>query len=144
GLLRTTPGNKVHYKFVVEWFLELQNEYDLYLPWIGYDSWSATYFVEEMQSIFGRDSMIPVIQGKKTLSGPMMSLGADLEGKRINYNNKPITKWCLSNTHIDIDKNGNIQPAKGKSQKKRIDGTSALLNAYVIYLDKYQDYTNLI
>lgn len=144
GLLRTTPGNKVHYKFVVEWFLELQNEYDLYLPWIGYDSWSATYFVEEMQSIFGRDSMIPVIQGKKTLSGPMMSLGADLEGKRINYNNNPITKWCLSNTHIDIDKNGNIQPAKGKSQKKRIDGTSALLNAYVIYLDKYQDYTNLI
>src|SRR5690606_7220584 len=90
GLLRTTPGNKVHYKFVVEWFLELQNEYDLYLPWIGYDSWSATYFVEEMQSIFGRDSMIPVIQGKKTLSGPMMSLGADLEGKRINYNNNPI------------------------------------------------------
>lgn len=144
GLLRTTPGNKVHYKFVVEWFLELQNEYDLYLPWIGYDSWSATYFVEEMQSIFGRDSMIPVIQGKKTLSAPMMSLGADLEGKRINYNNNPITKWCLSNTHIDIDKNGNIQPAKGKSQKKRIDGTSALLNAYVIYLDKYQDYTNLI
>lgn len=144
GLLRTTPGNKVHYKFVVEWFLELQNEYDLYLPWIGYDSWSAIYFVEEMQSIFGRDSMIPVIQGKKTLSGPMMSLGADLEGKRINYNNNPITKWCLSNTHIDIDKNGNIQPAKGKSQKKRIDGTSALLNAYVIYLDKYQDYTNLI
>src|SRR5690625_3486863 len=78
-LLRTTPGNKVHFKFVVDWFLEMQNEYDVYFPWIGYDSWSATYFVEDMQSHFGKDSMIPVSQGKKTLSCPMGSMGADLE-----------------------------------------------------------------
>jgi phage terminase large subunit-like protein len=144
GLLRTTPGNKVHYKFVVEWFLELQNEYDLYLPWIGYDSWSAQYFVEDMQSNFGKDAMIPVIQGKKTLSGPMKSLGADLDGKRINYGNNQITKWCLSNTSVDIDKNDNIQPSKGNQQRRRIDGTAALLNAYVIYQDKNLDYMNII
>ena len=144
GLLRTTPGNKVHYKFVVDWFLEMQDEYDVYIPWIGYDSWSATYFVEEMQMNFGKDSMIPVIQGKKTLSGPMRSLGADLESKIVNYENNPITKWNLSNTSVEIDKNDNIQPSKGKSQRKRIDGTAAMLNAYVVYLDKHQDYTNLI
>lgn len=144
GLLRTTPGNKVHYKFVVEWFLEMQQEYDVFLPWIGYDSWSAQYFVEEMQSNFGGDSMIPVVQGKKTLSGPMKSMGADLESKRINYNNNQITKWNLSNTSVEIDKNDNIQPSKGKSQRKRIDGTAAMLNAYVIYQDKNQDYINLI
>lgn len=144
GLLRTTPGNKVHYKFVVDWFLELRDEYDLYLPWIGYDSWSATYFVEDMQSQFGKDAMIPVIQGKKTLSGPMKSMGADLESKRINYNNNPITKWCLSNTSVEIDKNDNIQPSKGKQQRKRIDGTAAMLDAYVIFQDKNQDYLNMI
>lgn len=144
GLLRTTPGNKVHYKFVVDWFLEMQNGYDIYLPWIGYDSWSAQYFVEEMQSNFGTDSMIPVIQGKKTLSGPMKSMGADLEANRINYNNNQITKWCLSNTSVEIDKNDNIQPSKGKSQRKRIDGTAAMLNAYVIYQSKNQDYVNII
>jgi phage terminase large subunit-like protein len=144
GLLRTTPGNKVHYKFVVEWFTELQNEYDLYLPWIGYDSWSAQYFVEDMQGQFGKDSMIPVIQGKKTLSGPMKSLGADLEANRINYGNNQITKWCLSNTSVDVDKNDNIQPSKGKQQRRRIDGTAAMLNAYVIYQDKNLDYMNII
>lgn len=144
GLLRTTPGNKVHYKYVVEWFLELQNDYDLYLSWIGYDSWSATYFVEEMQGNFGRDSMIPVIQGKKTLSGPMKSLGADLESNRVNYGNNPITKWCLSNTSVEIDKNDNIQPSKGKQQRRRIDGTAAMLNAYVIYQTKNLDYINII
>lgn len=144
GFLRTTPGNKVHHRFVTEWFLELRDEYGLYLPWIGYDSWSATYWVEDMQSYFGTDAMIPVIQGKKTLSGPMKDMGADLEAKRINYGNNPITKWCLSNTSVDIDKNDNIQPSKGKSQRKRIDGTACLLNSYVVLRDKMNDYQNMI
>lgn len=144
GFLRTTPGNKVHYKHVTQWFLELRDEYDLYLPFIGYDSWSATYFVEEMEMNFGKDAMIPVIQGKKTLSGPMKSMGADLESKRINYGNNPITKWCLSNTSVDIDKNDNIQPAKGNQGRKRIDGTAAMLDAYVILELKHEDYQNMI
>lgn len=144
GYLRTTPGNSVHPKFVTEWFLEIQNEYDIYLPWIGYDSWSAKYWVEEMQGHFGKEAMIPVIQGKKTLSSPMKMLGADLESKKINYNNNPIDKWCLSNTAIELDKNLNIQPTKTKNQKRRIDGTAALLNAYVILQDKKNDYLNII
>jgi phage terminase large subunit-like protein len=144
GLLRTTPGNKVHPKFVTQWYLEVQRKLDIYLPWIGYDAWSAEYWVEEMQGYFGEEAMIKVHQGKKTLSGPMKSMGADLEAKKINYNNNPITKWCLSNTAVDIDKNLNIQPAKQNNQRKRIDGTAAMLNAYVILQDKYQDYINMI
>ena len=144
GYLRTTPGNKVHPKFVTKWYLEVQNKLDIYIPWIGYDSWSANYWVEDMQGHFGKEAMIPVIQGKKTLSGPMKMMGADLESNRIIYNNNPITKWCLSNTSVDIDKNLNIQPAKQKNQRKRIDGTAAMLNAYVILQDKMQDYMGMI
>jgi len=143
GLLETTPGNRVHYKFVTEWFLKVQNELDIYLPWIGYDSWSATYFVEEMATFFGKEAMEPVIQGKKTLSGPMKALGADLAAKKINYNNSPILKWNLSNVAIDVDKNGNIQPAKAK-QRKRIDGFAGLLNAYVTLERHYEEYINII
>jgi len=144
GLLRTSEGNRVHPKYVTEWFIEVQQQYDIYIPWIGYDSWSATYWVEEMQGYFGKESMIPIIQGKKTLSGPMKQLGADLESKLIIYNNHPIDKWCLSNTSIDVDKNNNIQPDKGTNQRKRIDGTAALLDAYVVLQDKLQDYQNMI
>ncbi|MEG7342553.1 terminase TerL endonuclease subunit [Bacillus cereus] len=144
GLLRTTPGNSVHPKFVTEWFLEIMNDYDIYLPWIGYDSWSAKYWVEEMVGYFGKEAMIPVIQGKKTLSSPMKLLGADLEANKIIYNNNPIDKWCLSNTAIEVDKNLNIQPSKTKNQKRRIDGTAALLNAYVVLQEKENDYLNLI
>lgn len=144
GLLRTTPGNKIHPKFVTEWFLEIRNEYGIYLPWIGYDAWSADYWIEEMKSHFGEEAMIKVFQGKKTLSGPLYSLGADLEKKIINYNNNPIDKWCLSNTAIEVDKNLNIQPVKTGNQRRRIDGTAALLNAYVVLQEKMQDYINMI
>ncbi|PEB86091.1 terminase [Bacillus thuringiensis] len=144
GLLRTTPGNSVHYKYVTQWFLEIRDEYGIYLPWIGYDRWSAKYWVEEMEGYFGKEAMVPVAQGKQTLSSPMKLLGADLESNLVNYNNNPIDKWCLSNTAIDIDKNLNIQPNKTKNQRRRIDGTAALLNAYVILQEKRNDYLNMI
>lgn len=143
-LLRTTPGNKIHYKFVAQWFLEVQNHHDIYIPWHGYDGWSAEYYVEEMRSYFGKDGMEPVIQGKKTLSGPMKSLGADLANKKINYNNNPILKWCLSNTSIDTDRNDNIQPVKTSNSRRRIDGLASLLNAYVVLERHYEDYINMI
>lgn len=144
GLLRTTPGNKVHYKFIVDWFVEIQNEKDIYIPWIGYDAWSATYFVEEMKGYFGEQSMEAVIQGKKTLSSPMKSLGADFSSKKIIYNNNPILKWCLTNVSVDIDKNDNIQPMKTSNAKKRIDGFASLLDAYVALERHLEDYKGII
>lgn len=146
GLLRTTPGNKVNPTFVTEWFLEIQNDLEvpIYQPWHGYDAWSAEMWVQEMKGYFGKDALVPVQQGKKTLSAPMKSLGADLEAKIINYNNNPIDKWCLSNTSVDIDKNLNIQPCKTKNQRQRVDGMAALLDAYVVLQEKYQDYANMI
>lgn len=144
GLLRTTPGNKVHYKHVTEWFLEVQKELDIYIYSGGYDAWSANYWVEEMKDTFGKETWEPVVQGKKTLSGPMKSLGADLENKLINYNNNPILKWCLSNTAVDIDKNDNIQPVKTSNQRRRIDGLASLLDAYVQYERVKEGYESVI
>lgn len=144
GLCRTTPGNSVHYKYVKQWFMEVQEQLDIYIPWIGYDSWSAKYFVEDMQSYFGSESMVPVHQGKKTLSDPMKRLANDFDSHMIIYNNNPIDKWCLANTSYEEDKNGNIQPHKTSKSTRRIDGTAALLDAYVVYQDKQADYLNMI
>ena len=144
GWLRTTPGNSVHHKYVTEWFLEMMNEYDVYIPWTGYDRWSAKYWVEEMQNHFGGNSMIPIAQGKQTLSNPMKLLKAELEKKKVNYNNNPITKWCLTNTAVDIDKNDNIQPIKTSNQRRRIDGLASLLDAYVQLERVYEGYMSVI
>ena len=144
GLVRLCPGNSVHAKYVKEWFVEVQEKLDVYIPWIGYDSWSAKYWVEDMADYFGKNAMIPVIQGKKTLSDPMKRLHNDLCSKLVIYNNNPIDKWCLANTAYEEDKNGNIQPHKTSKPTRRIDGTAALLDAYTIYLDKRDEYMSMI
>lgn len=144
GLMRTCKGNQISYHDVTAWFVEVQEQLDVYLYKVGYDSWSAKYWVEEMEQTFGTGIMEQVIQGKKTLSGPMKSLGADLDAKKVIYNNNPIDKWCLFNTAVDIDKNDNIQPMKTSVPTRRIDGTAALLDAYVIYQDFFNDYMTMI
>ena len=144
GYVRTCKGNKISYKDVKAWFVEIQEKYDIYINMIGYDSWSAAYFVEDMQDYFGKTAMIPIIQGKKTLSQPMKNLGADLENNLIVYNNNPVDKWCLCNTAVDIDRNDNIQPIKTSKPRRRIDGTAALLDAYVVLQNNYNEYMSLI
>lgn len=144
GLLRLSPGNKVHHKYVKDWFIEVQEQLDIYIPYFGYDSWSADYWVEDMAGYFGSSAMIPVHQGKKTLSDPMKRLKNDLADKVIVYNNNPIDKWCLANTSYEEDKNGNIQPHKTSKPTRRIDGTAALLDAYTILQDKQEEYLSLI
>lgn len=87
--------------------------------------------------------MVKVVQGAKTMSNPMKELEADLKEKRVNYNNNPVTKWCLLNTAIETDKNDNIRPIKGKKQRQRIDGAVSLINAYVVLFVQMNDYINL-
>lgn len=144
GLIKTCPGNMIDYKMIVDWFLEMQQQYDLYLYKVGYDSWSASYFVQDMADNFGPNTMEPVIQGKKTLSSPMHSLSAELEAKHIIYNNNPVLKWCMANVAVDIDKNDNIQPTKQTNKRLRIDGFASLLDAYVAYERNMEDYLNVL
>lgn len=144
GYIDAIPGKKIHPKYITEWFVHIRDELDIYPYYIGYDSWAAEYWVDEMSNYFGKECMVPVIQGKKTLSIPMHELKTEFQDKRIIYNNNPVDKWCFSNTSVDIDRNGNIQPHKGKSRLKRIDGTAALLDCYTIYHNKESEYLSVI
>lgn len=144
GLIRLCEGNKIRYEDVKAWFVEVQEELDIFIPFVGYDAWSATYWTDSMADYFGKEAMIPVYQGVKTLSEPMKRCGNDLESKRIIYNNNPIDKWCLANTAYDEDKNGNIQPHKTSKATRRIDGTAALLDAYTIYDQRQAEYASML
>lgn len=144
GWVRTCPGNKINPDVVWEWFVEVQDEYDIYLNIVGYDSWSAEMWANKMKQTFGDKTMHPVIQGKKTLSNPMKMLAKDFEAHRIIYNNNGLLKWCIANTSVDEDKNGNIQPIKNRRPTQRIDGLAALLDAYTVLQDNLDDYLSVI
>lgn len=141
GLLRCSLGSKVDYHDVTAWFKEQVEQFDLRPLWVGYDSWNAQYWCEEMTTE-GFD-MVEVRQGAKTMSAPMKQMKADLIDKKINYNNNPILKWCLSNVSIKQDENENIRPVKEKS-RQRIDGAVSLIDAYCIYVEKQQEYLDYI
>lgn len=144
-LLRVVPGNKVNKRVFLDWFMELRDKEDIYPLYIAYDPWHVDDSLKlEFQQEFGKNAMIPVIQGAKTLSQPMKDLRAEFGAHNVIYNNNPIDKYCLANTYTKSDINGNVQPDKGISETHRIDGTAALLDAYVVLQDKQDEYMTLV
>ena len=143
GYIDLSPGNKIDYRLLVQWFREVQQQDDIFLYKVGFDRWSATYWVQDMEETFGKPVMDPVAQGVQTLSAPMKALKADLASKKVNYGNNPVLKWCMANTSVFEDRNGNIQPCKTGS-RNRIDGFASLLDAYVTYQRFSRDYANII
>ena len=141
GLLRLSGDSKIDYKDITKWFLEEVQENDLRPLWVGYDSWNATYWKNDMEAQ-GFD-MVEVRQGFKTESVALKQMKADLMDKKINYNNNPILKWNLSNVVVKVDDNENIMLSKEKA-RQRIDGVASLMDAYVIYINKQQEYLNYI
>lgn len=138
GYLRLCSGNTIDYSDITDWFLEMLNDYDITPLWIYYDNYSARYWVDEMEAYGFK--MIRTQQGARTLSLPMQNMGADLQKNKINYNNNPILKWCLTNTGVETDRNGNIVPIKNQSPKRRIDGTASMLDAYVGLFDNFEQF----
>lgn len=144
GKMRTCPGAKCDKRIFLEWFKELRDEEDLFLLFIGYDPWHIDdTLLRDFKREFGERSMVPVRQGVKSLSNPMKDLKADFMAKHIIYNNNPIDKWCLINTDVKTDINGNVQPVKSADQTQRIDGTIALLCAYKVLQDNLDKYINM-
>ena len=141
GYIRFSSGNMVNFSDVTSWFNELRDKYGIYTLWVGYDQWGANQWADEMKQ--NGYTLEAVIQGAKTMSTPMKILASDLADKKINYNNNPILKWCLTNTQIEIDKNDNIRPIKGRNSKQRIDGAVSLIDSYVVYQRHYEDYLNM-
>ena len=141
GYIRFSSGNMVNFSDVTKWFNELRDKYNIYTVWVGYDQWGANQWAEEMKQ--NGYILEPVIQGAKTMSTPMKILASDLADKKVNYNNNPILKWCLTNTQIEVDKNDNIRPVKGKNSKQRIDGAVSLIDSYVVYQRHFEDYLNI-
>lgn len=145
GLMRTCEGRRVNKRVILDWFCELRDREDIYPLYIGYDPWHISdELLAAFEQEFGRNVMVKIRQGVLTLSQPMKDLKAEFQEKKIVYNNNPIDKWCLINTEEKKDVNGNVQPVKSDERARRIDGTAALLDAYVVYCNKRDEFESLI
>lgn len=140
GWLTICEGAQVNYHDVTMWFVDMVRDYNIRPLWLCYDRALAGYWVDEMEN-YGFE-MEKVAQGPFTWSQPMKEMGAAFEEGKVNYNNNPILRWCLSNTakkSLNQDGIETIQPVKIQ-QNRRIDGTVSLLNAWVGYVKHYDEY----
>lgn len=153
GLLRVTDGNKINKRDIFEYIKSVQEDLDIYVFNGRYDRWHIDSNDEEYLRLnFGRDTFKKTAMGAKSLSIPMQEFKKDLQSNKIIYNNHPIDKWCLCNTVVKTDINGNIQPVKPgygdreirTDQDAKIDGTIAFILSYMALKDKYDEYKALI
>jgi len=144
GLMRTCPGNKCDKRIFLEWFAEMRDQYGIYPQWFFFDPWRISDDERRaFQMEFGENCLVPVRQGVISLSEPMKALKADFQAHKIVYNHNPIDEWCLMNTNIKADVNGNIQPVKGIDRKHRIDGAVTFIMGYKGLMDKGDMFINL-
>jgi len=138
GLITINEGNRVDYRKITDWFIEMREIHKITAHKIGYDRALAGYWVQEMEDC-GFD-MEQVVQGMYTWSQPMKEMGAALQDKKVNYNKHKILLWCLNNTGVKrAGTLENIMPVK-LEEKRRIDGTVSLLNAWTVYVRDYSDF----
>ncbi|MGG1673312.1 terminase large subunit [Paenibacillus sp. NRS-1783] len=142
-LVTVSDGNENDFRHVTAWFVRLFKDYGIRFYKVGYDKWSATYWVKEMEE-YGFD-MVRISQEYGSLSEPMKLVKADLQSKLINYNQHPIDRWCLENTAFEINNKMEIRPVKvqGKDEKK-IDGTVTLIFVYKVYIDNRTEFLDLV
>lgn len=142
GRITVSEGNENDFRLVTAWFVKLVKEYNIKFLKIGYDKWSAVYWVKEMEDL--GFEMVRVVQDWGPMSEPMKLVEADLRSDLIYYNNDSLDKWCLENTAITVNSKMEQMPIKvqGKEDKK-IDGAVTLIMCYRVYIDNRSDFVRL-
>lgn len=134
GLIRISGQELIDYHDIANYVATNFQKYGWMYSNIYYDSYSAQYLVNELESLgYAKDHcLIAARQGYKTLSSPMQLLEAHLKNKTLVYQNNPVTRWCISNVELEQDRNGNMMPSKRSDKRTRkIDGFSVILNTYI-------------
>lgn len=138
GWLELSGENAIDYHDVLNWFETAVNQYELLPLIIGYDRFGATYLVTDLEDFgFKTDSvrqgtnLTPVIREAENL----------FSDNKINIGDNSLLAACLMNAAKDNKTiNGQSLCMISKIQeRKRIDGTVALLDALTVRQANYAD-----
>lgn len=142
GRITISEGNENDFRLVTKWFADLVKGYGIRFLKVGYDKWSAVYWVKEMEDR-GFD-MVRVVQDWAPMSEPMKLVEADLRKNLINYNNDSLDKYCLENTAIAVNNKLEQMPVKVQDKNDRkIDGAVTMIIAYRVYIDNRSEFIRL-
>ena len=125
GLINTTEGNVIHYRYIEEFIGKLGEKYNI--REIAFDRWGATQMVQDLEGDMGF-TVVPFGQGYKDMSPPTKELMKLVLEKRISHGGNKVLRWMMDNIYVRQDPAGNIKADKEKSTEK-IDGAIAMIMA---------------
>jgi phage terminase large subunit-like protein len=126
GLLETTPGRAINFKFIIKRLAEIRAEYDLRA--VAYDRFGIKVFKAQCEEMGVKLPLVEYGQGFVSMSPAVQLLEAAVLDKRIHHGGHPILRWQISNVAISLDPSGNRKPDK-KRAIGHIDGVVSLMMA---------------
>lgn len=124
GFLKPTPGARTDFRFVEDAIRRVCAYFNV--RGIGFDKWRARQMMASLM-----DDGYPVVEVTQScarLVAPSAELERLVIGHEIQHGGHPILRWNVDNATVTRDPSGNFKPNKS-SDKARIDGLSALINA---------------
>jgi phage terminase large subunit-like protein len=129
GLLETTPGRAINFKFIIKRLAEIRAQYDLRA--VAYDRFGIKSFKSQCDEMGVTLPLVEMGQGFVSMSPAVQQLEAAVLDRRIIHSANPILRWQMSNVAISMDPSGNRKPDK-KRAIGHIDGVVAALMALAI------------
>lgn len=136
GWLSLSGENYIDYRDVVAWFRRFVEEFEIFPLSIGYDRYSAQYFVEEMKS-YGFH-MSDVRQGTN-LTPVIRELDGIVKDGNITFGDNSLLQAHILNAALKTDEEAQKMRLVKISKRARIDGMAALLDAICVRQANYAE-----
>lgn len=126
GWISGTDGNVTDYGPVKRQILQAKKDFELVE--LGFDKWNAQQLSNELL-----EAEVPLVEVPQNTQG-MYPGSKQLEqlvyASRLCHGGNPVLRYCIGNTALLFDSNGNFRPDKKRSNLNgRIDGTVATVMA---------------
>lgn len=136
GILQISGQNKINYKDVVKWFVDMVKTYKIKPLKIGYDKWCADPFVDEMKD-FGFH-MDDVKQGPN-LTPVLNEFEGDIKDGKYYTGDNSLLRAHLLNMAVKIDDERNTKTPTKIEKRMRIDGGMSLMDAATVKQKWYKE-----
>lgn len=141
GVLTISGDNYVDYNDVYNWYVELVQQYELYILQIGYDRYSAKYLVDQLEGagfhtddVYQGDNLTPVIR--------------EFEGIIKDGNFRIASNNLLKSHFLNVALKQNTETRKFRpvkiDQRAHIDGFVSVIDAMTVRQKWYADIGELL
>lgn len=136
GFLSLSGENYIDYKDIFDWFVSFVKQYEILPLVVGYDRYSATYFVDEMKKAgFHCDD---VRQGTN-LTPVIRELDGLIKDGKINLGDNSILQSHILNSALKSDEEAQKCRLVKIAKTARIDGMASLLDAICVRQARYSE-----